>query len=88
MTTPVSDPRRRMIETVFSVPRLRAASVVAGACCPVPVEAILVPELEAVPGVHRADASWADARVTVLHDASVRPATLGALLADLGYPPA
>jgi hypothetical protein len=77
-----------MIETVFHVPRLRAASVVAGACCPVPVEAILLPELEAVPGVRQADASWAEARVTVVHEPSVSAETLRGVLAELGYPPA
>ncbi len=76
-----------MTETVFSVPRLREASVVAGACCPVPAEAILLPELEAIPGVLRADASWEGAAVTVKHDPSVTPAQLAAVLADLGYPP-
>jgi hypothetical protein len=75
-----------MTETVFSVPRLREASVVAGACCPVPAEAILLPELEAIPGVVEAAASWQDARVTVLHEPSVSPAQLAAVLADLGYP--
>ena len=76
-----------MTETVFSVPRLREASVVAGACCPVPAEAILLPELEAIPGVVEADASWEAAAVTVKHDSSVTAAQLAAVLADLGYPP-
>jgi hypothetical protein len=75
-----------MIETVFSVPRLREASVIAGACCPVPAEAILLPELESIPGVLEADASWAAAAVTVKHDHSVSRAQLEAVLADLGYP--
>ncbi len=75
-----------MTETVFSVPRLREASVVAGACCPVPAEAVLLPELEAIPGVVAADASWQDARVTVVHEPTVSPAELAAVLADLGYP--
>jgi hypothetical protein len=75
-----------MTETVFSVPRLREASVVAGACCPVPAEAILLPELEAIPGVIEADASWRDARVTVVHEPLVSPTQLARVLAELGYP--
>jgi hypothetical protein len=74
------------VRTVFDVPKLNQASVVAGACCPVPAEALIVPELEAVPGVIEASADWQTARVTVDHDASVDPAALAALLADLGYP--
>ena len=73
-------------ETVLLVPRLREASVVAGGCCPVPAEAILVPELEAVPGVDRADADWRSARVRVRHAADLPPSALVAALAELGYP--
>ncbi|MBV9354202.1 MAG: hypothetical protein JO023_01620 [Chloroflexi bacterium] len=77
---------RSMIETVFAVPRLREASVAAGACCPVPAAAILLPELESIPGVVEADASWEDARITVVHEPSVSPAQLAAVLAEFGYP--
>jgi hypothetical protein len=76
----------RTKETVLLVPRLRAASVVAGGCCPVPAEALLVPELEAVPGVNEADADWSSARVRVRHAEDVPPGALAAALAELGYP--
>jgi len=74
------------VETVFQVPRLNQASVVAGSCCPVPAEAILLPELEMVPGVSGASADWQSAQVRVHHTAGVAPATLAGVLADLGYP--
>ena len=74
------------MRTLFFVPRLHEASVVAGACCPVPAEALIVPELEAVPGVHEAAADWQTAQVVVEHDPSVDLAELAELLADLGYP--
>ncbi len=74
------------VETVFHVPRLNQASVVAGACCPVPAEAILLPELEMVPGVSVASADWQSAQVRVHHTAGVAPATLAGVLANLGYP--
>lgn len=74
------------LETVFHVPRLNAASVVAGACCPVPAEAILLPELELIPGVSAASADWRLAQVRVRHAAHVQPAALAHLLAELDYP--
>ena len=75
-----------MIETVFIVPKLNQASVVAGACCPVPAEAILLPELELVAGVDNADADWQRSEITVRHGAEVDPAELASLLAELSYP--
>jgi hypothetical protein len=75
-----------MTETVFYVPRLNQASVAAGACCPVPAEAILLPELELIPGVEQADADWQTSRVTVRHAPEVDPAELASLLDELSYP--
>jgi hypothetical protein len=75
-----------MTETVFYVPRLNEASVACGGCCPVPAEAILLPELDMVPGVEQADADWQTSRVTVRHAPEVDPAELASLLAELGYP--
>ena len=72
--------------TTFVVPRLREASVAAGGCCPVPAEALIVPELEAVPGVRAASADWRSGEVRVDHAPEVDPAQLAAVLADLGYP--
>ena len=74
------------MRTVFDVPRLNQASVVAGACCPVPAEALIVPELEAVPGVHEASADWQTAQVIVDHAPEVSVEGLADLLAELGYP--
>jgi hypothetical protein len=75
-----------MIETVFLVPRLNQVSVASGGCCPVPAEAVLLPELELVPGVEQANANWQTSEVTVRHAADVDPIELAALLADLSYP--
>jgi hypothetical protein len=75
-----------MIETVFHVPRLNTASVAAGACCPVPAEAILLPELELVPGVEQADANWQTSEITVRHAPDVDPKELARLLEELSYP--
>ena len=74
------------MRTVLFVPRLNQASVVAGACCPVPAEALIVPELEAVPGVHAAAADWQTAEVVVDHAPEVDVRQLEAVLAELGYP--
>jgi len=74
------------MRTVFFVPRLNQASVVAGACCPVPAEALIVPELEAVAGVHAASADWQTAEVVVDHEPELDVRQLAELLADLGYP--
>ena len=74
------------MRTVFSVPRLNQASVVAGACCPVPAEALIVPELEAIRGVHTAAADWQTAEVVVNHAPELDVRQLEAVLADLGYP--
>jgi hypothetical protein len=75
-----------MIETVFCVPKLNQASVAAGACCPVPAEAILLPELELVPGVEQADGSWQTGEITVRHTPEVDPKELASLLEELSYP--
>ena len=74
------------LETVFSIPRLNTASIVAGACCPVPAEALIVPELEAVTGVIEAGADWQRGRVWVRHSPEVRVEELAELLEDLNYP--
>jgi hypothetical protein len=74
------------VETVFSVPRLNSASVAGGACCPVPAEAIILPELEAVPGVCEASADWRTARVVVRHADDVEPEDLARVLDELDYP--
>jgi len=74
------------MRTVFVVPRLNTASVAAGACCPVPAEALIVPELEAIPGVEEAGADWQTALVWVRHTPEVKPETLAEVLADLNYP--
>ncbi len=74
------------VETVFIVPKLNAASVTAGSCCPVPAEALILPELEAVAGVREASADWQTATVTVSHSAEVTPAVLARVLLELGYP--
>lgn len=74
------------LETVFRVPLLNQNSVARGGCCPVPAEAIILPELELVPGVQEADADWQAAEVRVRHTARVDPAEMARLLADLSYP--
>ena len=76
-----------MIETVFVVPRLNQVSVASGGCCPVPAEAVLLPELELVPGVEEAEADWQTSEVVVRHAPEVDPAELAALLNELSYPP-
>ena len=72
--------------TTFIVPRLNSASVAGGACCAIPAEALIVPELEYAQGVSAASADWATARVTVMHSADVAPEELARILADLDYP--
>jgi hypothetical protein len=72
--------------TTFHVPRLESASVAAGACCPVPAEALILPELEYIDGVHEAGADWRTARVWVRHADHVRVEDLAAVLEELGYP--
>jgi hypothetical protein len=52
----------------------------------VPVEAVLIPELEALVGVDEALADWQSGRVTVRHAASFEPAQAAAVLADFDYP--
>lgn len=74
------------LETQFIVPRLNSASVAAGACCPVPAEALIVPELEAVSGVYEASADWPSAEVRVRHSSDVAPDRLARLLEELNYP--
>ena len=74
------------MRTVFLVPRLHQASVVAGACCPVPAEALIVPELEALAGVLAAEANWQTAEVAVDHAPEVDLRQLEDVLAELGYP--
>jgi hypothetical protein len=74
------------VETVFLVPRLNEASVAGGACCPVPAEAVLLPELELHPGVEQAEAVWQTGEVRVWHTPEVAPETLAEILADLSYP--
>jgi hypothetical protein len=73
--------------TVFVVPRLALASVVAGACCPVPAEALILPELELVPGVHEASSDWSSATVRVRHSPDVAATRLAQVLEELEYPP-
>jgi hypothetical protein len=75
-----------MTETVFYVPKLNQASVACGGCCPVPAEAVLLPELELVPGVQEADADWQKSEIRVRHAAEVNPAELANLLDELSYP--
>ena len=82
----IPDPRAPQARTTFLVPRLRDASVTAGGCCPVPAEALIVPELELLPGVRAASADWRTAEVRVQHAPGVDPRRLAAVLADLGYP--
>jgi hypothetical protein len=74
------------MRTIFRVPRLREASVIAGACCPVPAEAILLPELELVPGVVEAGADWPAAEVWVEHAPATSTNALLEVLEELGYP--
>jgi hypothetical protein len=74
------------MHTVFFVPRLNQASVAGGACCPVPAEALIVPELEAVIGVEEAGADWQTGQVWVRHAPDIQPETLAEVLADLNYP--
>jgi hypothetical protein len=74
------------VHTVFVVPRLNSASVAGGACCPVPAEALIVPELEALPGVREASADWQSAEVRVRHSSIVEPRQMAELLDDLSYP--
>jgi copper chaperone CopZ len=73
-------------ETVFIVPRLNSASVAGGSCCPVPAEALIVPELEAVQGVQEAEANWQTAQVRVRHNEEVSAQRLAEVLADIDYP--
>ena len=73
-------------ETVFVVPKLNTASVAGGSCCPVPAEALILPELEAVPGVQEAEADWQTAEVRVRHNESVSAQKLAQVLADVDYP--
>jgi hypothetical protein len=75
-----------VLDTVFTVPRLNEASVACGGCCPVPAEAVILPELELLPGVHEASADWQTAQVRVRHAPTVNPADLAEILADLSYP--
>ena len=75
-----------MIDTVFFVPKLNQASVACGGCCPVPAEAILLPELEMHPGVEHADADWQTSEVRVRHAPEVDPSELAKLLDELSYP--
>jgi hypothetical protein len=74
------------MRTVFFVPRLNQASIAAGACCPVPAEALIVPELEAVAGVYAAAADWQTAEVVVDHAPELDVRLLEEVLAELGYP--
>ncbi len=73
-------------ETIFQVPKLNQSSVACGGCCPVPAEAVLLPELELLPGVREASADWQRAEVRVRHDSTVSPAEMADLLAELSYP--
>jgi hypothetical protein len=73
-------------ETTFQIAKLVRASVVAGACCTVPVEAVLIPELEGLAGVQVVNVEWQSGRVVVRHAASVDAAALAGTLADLDYP--
>lgn len=93
-----SDPLEQSVEsaamsasdqtTVFRVPRLNQHSVTSGGCCPVPAEAVLLPELELLPGVREASADWQSAEIRVRHAVGVEPADLAGLLAELRYPAA
>ncbi len=74
------------LETVFHVPLLRQNSVACGGCCPVPVEAVLLPELELLPGVREACATWATGEVRVTHTTAVSGDEMAALLEELSYP--
>jgi hypothetical protein len=79
--------RTTRVETVFRVPLLRENSVVCGGCCPVPAEAVLLPELEMLPGVSEASADWKTAEIRVRHDGRADAAEeMAALLAELSYP--
>lgn len=73
-------------ETTYHVPLLRQNSVACGGCCPVPAEAVLLPELEMLPGVEAAEANWETAEVRVRHAAAVDAAEMAAVLAELSYP--
>jgi hypothetical protein len=75
-----------VVETVFFVPRLNEASVTGGACCSVPAEAVILPELELLPGVAQAEATWRTGEVRVWHGPDVRPEALAEVLAELSYP--
>jgi hypothetical protein len=75
-----------MTETVFYVPKLNQASVACGGCCPVPAEAILLPELELMPGVIEAEADWQASEIRVHHMPELDPADLAKLLDELSYP--
>lgn len=79
-------PKTSANETVFHVPRLLTDSVACGGCCPVPAEAVILPELDLVPGVIGADADWQRAEVRVRHLPHVQPRVLAEILADVGYP--
>ena len=65
-----------MLNSLFVVPRLNTASVMAGGCCPVPAEALIVPELEAIPGVDEASADWQTAEVRVRHASTASGASV------------
>jgi hypothetical protein len=52
----------------------------------VPAEALIVPELEAVAGVHAAAADWQTAEVVVDHAPELDLRQLEDVLAELGYP--
>ena len=77
-----------MVETVFRVPKLNQASVIGGACCPVPAEAVILPELELLPGVEQAEATWQTGEVRVWHAREVSPEALADVLAELSFPAA
>ncbi len=76
------------METVFDVPLLRDNSVACNGCCPVPAEALIVPEIELLPGVLEASADWQSAEVRVRHTPEVDVREVAAVLADLSYPAA
>jgi hypothetical protein len=75
------------LETIFYVPLLNRNSVACGGCCPVPAEAVILPELEMVPGVRAADADWETAEVKVRHATNVQASELATLLGEISYPP-
>lgn len=75
-----------LLETIFTVPLLGEKSVACGGCCPVPAEAVILPELEQVPGVRDAEAHWASAEVRVRHAADLNPSILASVLEELSYP--